>query len=79
MAAQRPNGRRLTGHGDRRCGHRGHDYIDVHHILPLHASGPTTTRLQDLALLCANRHRMIHRGNPWLTPNELRAMLSSGT
>lgn len=59
-------------------GHRGHDYIDVHHILPLHASGPTTTRLKDLALLCANCHRMIHRGNPWLTPDELRTLLHSG-
>lgn len=58
-------------------GPRGHDYIDVHHVLPLHASGPTTTHLEDLALLCANCHRMIHRSNPWLTPKELEALLTS--
>lgn len=58
-------------------GPRGQDYIDVHHVLPLHASGPTTTRLKDLALLCANCHRMIHRGNPWLTPKELAALLAA--
>lgn len=58
-------------------GPRGQDYIDVHHVLPLHASGPTTTYLKDLALLCANCHRMIHRGNPWLTPDELRELLTS--
>lgn len=52
-------------------GDLGAGYIEVHHILPLHASGPTTTRLTDLALLCANCHRMIHRSRPWLTPAEL--------
>lgn len=58
-------------------GQRGQDYIEVHHVLPLHASGPTTTRLKDLALLCANCHRMIHRGNPWLTPKELKSLVTS--
>lgn len=58
-------------------GQRGQDYIEVHHVLPLHASGPTTTRLSDLALLCANCHRMIHRGDPWLTPQELELLVSS--
>jgi 5-methylcytosine-specific restriction protein A len=56
-------------------GPRGRDYIEVHHVLPLHASGPTTTRLSDLVMLCSNCHRMIHRGNPWLTPDGLRAVL----
>ncbi len=53
-------------------GHLGSDYIEVHHVLPLHASGPVKTRLGDLALVCANCHRMIHRSLPWLTPEELR-------
>lgn len=50
----------------------GDDYIEVHHVLPLHASGPTKTRTADLALLCSNCHRMIHRSRPWLTPATLR-------
>ena len=56
-------------------GNLGDGYIEVHHVLPLHASGPTTTRLDDLALLCSNCHRMIHRARPWLTPSELRGRL----
>ena len=32
----------------------GDGYIEVHHKLPLHASGPVKTRLEDLALLCSN-------------------------
>ena len=49
----------------------GGDYIEVHHRVPLHVSGPTTTRLADLALICANCHRMIHQSKPWLTVEEL--------
>jgi len=57
-------------------GERGRGYIEVHHVLPLHVSGATQTRLQDLALLCANCHRMIHRG-AWITPSALREVLTS--
>lgn len=49
----------------------GEGYIEVHHRLPLHASGPVKTRLEELALLCSNCHRMIHRARPWLRPEEL--------
>lgn len=57
-------------------GEVGDGYIEVHHVLPLHASGPTTTRLADLVLLCSNCHRMIHRARPWLAPEELRERLA---
>lgn len=56
-------------------GSRGTDYIEVHHVLPLHVSGETRTKLSDLAMLCANCHRMIHRGRPWLTPMELKDLI----
>lgn len=58
-------------------GLRGQGYIEVHHVRPLHDSGPTTTRLGDLALLCSNCHRMLHRTRPWLTPDELRAIFTA--
>lgn len=54
-------------------GEHGDGYIEVHHVVPLHASGETKTRLADLAMLCSNCHRMIHRRTPWLTPEELRS------
>ncbi|MEV0089993.1 HNH endonuclease [Streptomyces sp. NPDC050738] len=59
----------------RTYGQLGDGYIEVHHVLPLHVSGPTETRLDDLAFLCANCHRMCHRshrGKSWRTPDELR-------
>ncbi|WP_411110227.1 HNH endonuclease [Streptomyces sp. c-19] len=53
----------------------GADYIEVHHVTPLHVVGLSETRLEDLALLCANCHRMCHRshaGEAWRTPEDLR-------
>jgi 5-methylcytosine-specific restriction protein A len=60
----------------RTYGPRGEGYIECHHIVPLHVAGARTTRLADLILICANCHRMIHRGSPWLTPDQLREYLT---
>jgi hypothetical protein len=50
----------------------GEACFEVHHLRPLaKLHEPTITRLDDLALLCANCHRMIHRSNPMLLPTEL--------
>ncbi|WP_232666265.1 HNH endonuclease [Pseudonocardia sp. TRM90224] len=59
----------------RTYGDRGRDYVECHHRLPLHASGPVTTKLADLALLCSNCHRMIHRRKPWLTIEQLTELV----
>ena len=56
-------------------GERGRDFIECHHRNPLSVSGPQKTTLRDLALLCSNCHRMIHRGRPWLTVEELQRLL----
>lgn len=55
----------------------GGDYIEVHHRVPLHVSGPTSTKLADLALICANCHRMIHRSKPWLSVEELADLVAA--
>ncbi|MET9673373.1 HNH endonuclease [Streptomyces sp. NPDC006482] len=58
----------------------GADYIEVHHVTPLHFSGPRETQLEDLTLLCANCHRMCHRGHAgqsWRTPADLRETMRS--
>ncbi len=56
-------------------GDRGAGYIECHHVVPLHEAGEGRTKLTDLALICANCHRMIHRRAPWPTPSELRASI----
>ncbi|MFI6547437.1 HNH endonuclease [Streptomyces prunicolor] len=56
----------------------GEGYIEVHHVTPLHISGTRETKLDDLACLCANCHRMCHRSRPgesWRTPTALREQM----
>ena len=60
-----------------RYGAHGRGFIEAHHVRPLselpRAGG--RVRLEDLILLCASCHRMIHRSRPWLTPEALRFIL----
>jgi 5-methylcytosine-specific restriction enzyme A len=58
-------------------GEHGDGYIECHHVVPLHASGETITRLDDLILICSNCHRMIHRRTPWLTPEQLSDLIAA--
>jgi 5-methylcytosine-specific restriction enzyme A len=59
-----------------RYGERGAGFIERHHTVPLsEAKSPRRTKLDDLALICANCHRMIHRSRPWLSLDQLRDLL----
>lgn len=53
-------------------------HFEVHHIIPLSIIGVRKTRLSDLALLCANCHRLLHRAiaikKCWLTVTEAKAI-----
>lgn len=54
----------------------GRGYAECHHIRPLsELPFQRQTRLQDLAIVCANCHRMLHRARPVLTPNALRSAI----
>ncbi|RVD55487.1 HNH endonuclease [Mesorhizobium sp. M2D.F.Ca.ET.185.01.1.1] len=62
--------------GDR-YGPHGDGFIEVHHLRPLHTLREgDKTALSDLALVCANCHRMIHRRKPWLSLTQLRTLLN---
>jgi 5-methylcytosine-specific restriction protein A len=51
----------------------GDGFIEVHHTKPVHQMKPgERTRLEDLALLCSNCHRMVHRERTPLTLETLR-------
>jgi hypothetical protein len=63
----------------RRYGVHGADYIECHHRIPLHVTGETQTRLADLALLCSNCHRMIHRTKQWLKVEDLKELVEQQT
>jgi len=78
----------LSEHGQLACeacafdflaayGERGRGFCEVHHILPFAIqSGDRVTKLADLAILCSNCHRMMHR-NPPPTVEELRGIVTA--
>jgi hypothetical protein len=56
-------------------GSRGREFCEVHHIRPLSdVQTETQTRLDDLAIVCSNCHRMIHR-EPWIEIDQLKRYL----
>ena len=56
-------------------GAAGQGIIDVHHTKPVHTLKPdAVTRLEDLALVCSNCHRIIHSQKPWLTIEEVKRL-----
>lgn len=55
------------------------DLCEVHHRRPLaEAVSAVTTRIEDLALLCPNCHRAIHRTEPLMSVEEFRARFFFG-
>jgi 5-methylcytosine-specific restriction protein A len=62
-------------------GPRGEGVIECHHTLPLSAlKAEVKTNIRDLALVCANCHRILHRGPLLWTFNQLReAVKTSGS
>ena len=56
------------------------DIMEVHHRLPLSAvEGTVVTSLEDLALLCPNCHRAIHRTKPMLSVEQFRTQVLQQT
>jgi len=54
----------------------GDGFIECHHTKSVSTLPEgATTKLEDIALLCANCHRMVHRRRPWLTRDELPNLL----
>lgn len=60
----------------RKYGPLGHGFIEAHHTRPLaELSKPTKMRPEDMALVCSNCHRMLHRRRPWLRMAQLRRLV----
>ena len=58
-------------------GKLGKGYIEAHHRVPLsELTGESKTTLNDLALVCSNCHRMLHREINTLSINDLKNRIS---
>lgn len=53
-------------------GEDGYGFCEVHHLIPLHKSdGVIITKSSDLAIVCSNCHRIIHKTTPMISISEL--------
>jgi hypothetical protein len=61
----------------KRYGEIGEGCIEAHHIVPLaKLSEATEVTINDLALVCSNCHRMLHRGDNLFSIADLKGLLS---
>lgn len=55
----------------------GEGFCEVHHLRPLsEENGEVETRLQDLAIICSNCHRIIHKTDPMFSIKKLSKHLT---
>ncbi len=58
-------------------GSRGYGFAECHHTIPISQSSPgRRTALSELAVVCSNCHRMLHR-RPWVSVPKLRELVRS--
>jgi len=62
----------VCGFDSRQVYGAGVEVIDVHHLVPLHEIGRSTTQLPDLALVCPTCHRVLHAHRPPVSLADLR-------
>ncbi len=56
-------------------GERGTDYIEAHHKIPISMlTGSVKLTVEDIAIVCSNCHRMLHR-QPWITLEDLQKII----
>src|SRR5712692_3379844 len=59
-------------------GEIGAEFIEAHHKIPLgRIRRERNTKIRDIALVCSNCHRMLHRSNPLLKAEKLRKLVRS--
>lgn len=58
-------------------GEIGIDFIEGHHTIPIsELKGEVITKVKDVALVCSNCHRMLHRKRPWLKMEDLKKLIN---
>lgn len=58
-------------------GKLGEAFAECHHRVPLHKlTAASKTKLADLAIVCANCHRMLHRADGLMTVSGLRKLIA---
>ena len=60
---------------EKEYGEIGVDFIEAHHTIPVsEMNAGHKTKIEDIAMLCPNCHRMAHKKRPWLKMEELKQL-----
>jgi 5-methylcytosine-specific restriction enzyme A len=63
---------------ERTYGDLGRGFMECHHVVPVSQIAATSkTKVSDLAMLCANCHRMVHRKRPWVAVDSLSTIIAA--
>nr|MBK9652825.1 HNH endonuclease [Bacteroidota bacterium] len=55
----------------------GVNFIEGHHTIAVsEMKEEHKTKVEDIAMLCANCHRMVHKKRPWLTMKDLNKLVN---
>ena len=56
----------------------GNGFIEAHHKTPIsELTEETQTNISDIALVCSNCHRMLHRQRPWISVEQLKDLIEN--
>jgi len=59
-------------------GEIGKDFIEGHHTIAIsEMAHDHKTKIEDIAMLCANCHRMVHKKRPWLSMTNLGKLINN--
>lgn len=62
----------------KKYGEIGKGFIETHHTVPVSdLKKDSKTNIKDIALVCPNCHRMLHRRRPWLSIGQLKDLISN--
>jgi len=65
---------------EKKYGERGREFIEAHHTKPVSDMIPgQETKKEDIALVCSNCHRILHKTRPWLSIEKLKKIIISKT
>lgn len=61
---------------EQKYGDLGSGFIEAHHTIPISELTPeSVSNTKDIAMVCSNCHKMLHKRRPWLKVNELKQIL----
>lgn len=65
---------------EKKYGERGAGFIEAHHTIPVSDMEPgQKTKIEDIALVCSNCHKILHRTRPWLSMDKLKEIVENET